>query len=342
VTTRIRQLFTWSLKKVAQLFTINLLALFAFAAAAHESRPAYLEISASGQSVLTINWTRPVLEGRVLQIHPVFPDTCKGQGGYNSYQMAGLLHERWLLECADEDLINQKIAITGFANTITDVLLRFQARDGRTHVKLLDITDPVFLIPAETAAVENVAPYYFRTGIQHILEGNDHLLFVLALLLLLNGFWLVIKTITAFTLAHSISLAAAVLGYVHVPSTPVEAVIALSIMFVACELLRDDNRSLSRRLPWLIAAVFGLVHGLGFAGALAEIGLPEDEIPLALFMFNIGVEAGQVMFIILASVILLLLRRVMQTSYQQLEKISSYGIGSIGAFWLIERISNFY
>lgn len=337
-----RQLILWPLAKTWRCIFLNLFALCFFSAEAHESRPAYLDISESSQSVLSINWTRPVLDRRVLQIQPVFPDFCKGQGSYNSYQLAGLLHEKWTLDCAGENLVNKQIRITGLANTITDVLLRFQARDGRIHVKLLDIKDSVFLIPAETAAVANVAPYYFKTGLQHILEGNDHLLFVFSLLLLLNGFWRVIKAITAFTLAHSISLAAAVLGYVHVPSTPVEAVIALSIMFVARELLHVNSDSLSRRLPWLIAAVFGLVHGLGFAGALAEIGLPEDEIPLALFMFNIGVEAGQVMFIIVASLLLLMLRKMTKVYYHRLEFISSHGIGGVAAFWLIGRVSNFY
>ena len=152
------------------------------------------------------------------------------------------------------------------------------------------------------------SPTRFRVD-PHILSGADHLLFVLGLLLLIQGFWNLVKTITAFTLAHSISLMAAILGKVHVPSTPVEAVIALSIMFLACELLRSDSQSFSRRLPWLIAAVFGLVHGLGFAGGLSEIGLPQGDIPLALFMFNIGVEAGQIVFVTLAITLLEGLRK---------------------------------
>ncbi len=309
---------------------------------AHESRPAYLEIDEKASNVLFINWTRPVRDELALNIHPVFPAACVSEGVISRYELSGVMHERWKLDCSEGGLRGKNISISGFESTISDVLLRFQGLDSRTHTKVLDSSDSVFLFPDETSVVVNVAPYYLKSGVRHILDGNDHLIFVFALLLLIKGFWRVIKTITAFTLAHSISLIAAVLGYVHVPSTPVEAVIALSIMFLACELLRGDQQNLSRKFPWLIAAAFGLIHGLGFAGALSEIGLPETEIPLALFMFNVGVELGQLLFIFVVIAVFAILAKFMQQSFNKVEFVSSYVIGSVGAFWFIERVSDFY
>lgn len=339
---RCRNILSCWTAKAWTLVLLSLLGFISFSVNAHESRPAYLEIGEAEAGILNINWTRPLRDERALNIHPVFPVTCSTKGTGSRYQIEGLLHERWLLDCGEAELIGKQVSISGLENTISDVLLRFQRLDGSSHVQVLDSKNPTFVFPSGKIADTNVAPYYFSAGVKHILHGNDHLLFVFALLLLISGFWQVIKTITAFTLAHSFSLMAAVLGYVHIPSTPVEAVIALSIMFLAGELLRSNERSISRRWPWLIAAVFGLVHGLGFAGALSEIGLPEGEIPLALFMFNIGVEAGQVLFIIVATGMLVLLAKIMQQSFNKVEFVSTYAIGSIAAFWLIERVSNFY
>ncbi|MFT5133353.1 MAG: hydrogenase/urease accessory protein HupE [Gammaproteobacteria bacterium] len=327
---------------VLNLLFITLLLASSPQISAHESRPAYLDIKEESPGILYVNWTRPTRDDLALNIHPVLPEDCDSKEERAVYQLQGLLHERWVLDCGENGLTGKQIGISGLSNTISDVLLRFQTVDGKTHVAVLDTKNPVFIVSLDAVAVTNIAAYYFKLGLKHISSGADHLLFVLGLLLLINGFWKIIKTITAFTLAHSISLFAAILGYVHVPSTPVEAVIALSIMFLACELLRVNVRSLSKRLPWLIAAVFGLVHGLGFAGGLFEIGLPEGDIPLALFMFNVGVEAGQLLFVVAATGVLQVLRKFLLSWYDTIEKTTSYVMGSIAAFWLIERVSGFY
>jgi hydrogenase/urease accessory protein HupE len=188
---------------------------------------------------------------------------------------------------------------------------------------------------------------YTVLGIEHILTGFDHLLFVLALLILVNGKGRLITTVTAFTLAHSVTLALAILGFLHVPGPPVEALIALSIVFVAAEIVyaRQDRPGLSQRYPWLVAFVFGLLHGLGFAGALAEVGLPPLSIPTALLFFNVGVEIGQLTFIAavfgLVALIRWTTRSVEFPRLVWLWRVPPYLIGGIASYWVIERIASF-
>jgi hypothetical protein len=188
-----------------------------------------------------------------------------------------------------------------------------------------------------------VAWLYLKLGIEHILLGLDHLLFVLALLLITRGTWLLIKTVTAFTVAHSITLALATLGYVHVPSAPVEALIALSIVFVAVEIVRlwQGREGLTERAPWVVAFTFGLLHGLGFAGALSEVGLPAGHIPVALLFFNLGVEIGQLLFIAVILCLFTLIRRVRISWPRWADLAVPYAIGSIAMFWVIERVAAF-
>jgi hydrogenase/urease accessory protein HupE len=198
------------------------------------------------------------------------------------------------------------------------------------------------VIPAQTSKLE-VAVSYWRLGIVHILEGVDHLLFVLALLLIVSGFRPLLKAVTAFTVAHSITLALATLGVVHVPPAPTEAIIALSILFLAAEIIRQRNGEIgiTERYPWVIAFIFGLFHGLGFAGALSEIGVPQHEVPLALFTFNVGVETGQLLFIAVVLALIALLKRLPLTAPQGAWRLLPYGIGGIAAFWTIERVMSF-
>jgi hypothetical protein len=316
--------------------------LLSFGLSADESRPAYLDIKQQSIGVLHVNWTRPVLNDLALNIHPVFPASCESKETTSAYQLQGLIHERWILECEGQELSGKQIEISGLSNTISDVLIRLQRLEGKVQLKILNSKNPVFTFSDTSPSLTSVAFDYFKLGALHIKGGNDHLLFVLGLLLLIQGFWNIIKTITAFTLAHSLSLALAVLGYVHVPSSPVEALIALSIMFLACELVRVDVQSLSRRFPWLVAAVFGLVHGLGFAGGLEEIGLPQSDIPLALLMFNIGVEAGQILFVLFALALLQILNWFFTAWFDKIKFLTSYAMGSIAALWLIERVSGFH
>ena len=200
---------------------------------------------------------------------------------------------------------------------------------------------PLSELQAGSGSWLDAAQRYTRLGIEHILTGFDHLLFVLCLLLIVQGGWRLVKTITAFTLAHSITLALASLGVINLPSAPVEASIALSIAFLAAEILRHQagtDTGLTYRYPWLIAFAFGLLHGLGFAGALADIGLPQGEIPIALLFFNIGVELGQLVFVALVLLLLAALRPVWQAAHRRVELAASYLIGTVAMYWLIERI----
>jgi hydrogenase/urease accessory protein HupE len=253
----------------------------------------------------------------------------------------GAYLERWRIRHPG-GLTGQTIHIDGLAASATDVLVRLQRLDGSSQIARLVPTSASLVIKS-AADFSQVAGTYLLLGIEHILLGFDHLLFVLALLLLLAGWRKILLAITAFTVAHSITLGAATLGVLHVPAPPVEACIALSIAFVAGEIIhrRRGRALLSVRWPWLLAFAFGLLHGLGFAGALSELGLPADHIPLALLFFNLGVEAGQLLFIAVVLPVIVLLRRRLMALPGWSELVAPYASGSIAMFWLIERIAAF-
>ena len=236
---------------------------------------------------------------------------------------------------AGRDSMVGKSLCTGLQATMVDVLVRIALRDGRVISRVLRPDAPSFVFEKETAGP--AAGGYFRLGVEHILFGIDHLLFVLALVLIVRGVRLLVKTITAFTVAHSITLGLATLGYVHVPSAPVEATIALSIVFVASEILRSrrGERGLTERAPWLVAGTFGLLHGFGFAGALSQVGLPANDIPLALLFFNVGVEAGQLAFVVVALGVIGVLRRIRFPEWAP--NLAPYAIGSVAMFWVLQR-----
>ncbi|HCU54690.1 MAG TPA: hypothetical protein DIC36_10605 [Gammaproteobacteria bacterium] len=318
-------------------------AFWATTGSAHESRPAYLEINETQAHVFDITWRRPALGEMVLSMQPVFPESCSTQGKVASYFSQGAHIQRWTIACQPVGLVGQNIAIEGLAQTITDVLVRVAFMDGLTQTQILRPNATAFRVKG-TASKWEIVDDYFRLGVEHILGGIDHLLFVLALLIIVEGTRRLLATITAFTVAHSLTLAAATLGWVQVPQKPVEAVIALSIVFVAGEILhgRQGRAGITRRLPWVVAFTFGLLHGFGFAGALAEVGLPHKEIPLALLTFNVGVEAGQILFIIAVLGLLRVLKRVIKAEPRWAVPATAYGIGGMAAFWLIERVSGFY
>jgi hydrogenase/urease accessory protein HupE len=269
------------------------------------------------------------------------PDACKPKSEPVGSIEAGAFFERWSMICAG-GIKGREIAIDGLRSTLTDALARVEYRDGTTQVARLTPETPQF-IPSGVQSTLEVARTYFLLGVEHILSGIDHLLFVLALILLIRDRWMLVKTITAFTVAHSITLAGAVLGYFSLPQPPVEATIALSIAFVARELARTQpgERRLSESYPWVIAFAFGLLHGFGFAGALREIGLPQTDVPLALLTFNLGVEAGQLMFV--AAVLLAYqgLRALYVVPAVAGRMTAAYGIGSIATFWLVSRVGGF-
>jgi hypothetical protein len=250
--------------------------------------------------------------------------------------------ERWTVAC-DTALAGQTIGVAGLSATLLEVLVRIEPLNGRTLVGRLKPTDASLAVPTEPTAWQ-VARTYLALGVEHILGGVDHLLFVLALLLIVRGRWLLIRTITAFTIAHSITLALATAGAVHLPRAPVEATISLSVVFLAAELahLRQGRPGLTSRAPWIVAFTFGLLHGLGFAGALAGIGLPQGQIPLALVQFNVGVEIGQLAFVAAALALTALARRLAVPWPVWAWRAPAYGIGTTAALWTVQRIAAFW
>jgi hypothetical protein len=307
-------------------------------ARAHEVRPAFLDLSETTPNLFLMTWKVPALGDFRLGITPRFPASCHVIGELTSMQAGGAFIEHGRVGC-DFRLAGQTIAIDRLDATMTDVLVRIQTVDGAVCTARLTPSSSSFTVPARAGPLMVLATYT-GLGIEHILFGVDHLLFVLCLLLLVHGIRSLLATVTAFTLAHSITLAAATLGFIRVPAAPVEATIALSIVFLASEVVRGSARhTVARSYPWLVAFTFGLLHGLGFAGALAEVGLPQGEIPLALFAFNVGVELGQLAFV--AAV--LLLARLVHVVPLRLSawapRAAGYAIGSVAAFWVFARLA---
>ena len=265
---------------------------------ADEIRPVLLEITEHEGGRVEVVWKKPALGDRTLGLEPVFPEFFEEAAPVSGRVIGGGWVEYRSYRTGGQPLAGETIRIDGLSGLSTDVLLRIRQADGVEHSAVLRAGKLAFTIPEQPSKKE-VAVSYWQMGTIHILEGLDHLLFLLVLLLIVEGFWPLIKTVTAFTIAHSLTLALATLGFVNLPSAPTEAVISLSIMLLAVEAVHkgEGKLTLAERFPWLIAFTFGLVHGLGFAGALSEIGIPQNEVPLALLMFNVGVETGQVLFV---------------------------------------------
>jgi hydrogenase/urease accessory protein HupE len=308
-------------------------------AQAHESRPAYLEINETAPGRYEVLWRTPLNAGMRLPVVLKFPDDARNITEPSQNEFPGMLLERRLIDAGKDGLAGKRVEFVGLQATITDVLARVQTLAGAHATTLVHPSRPWIEI-ATSQGVFSVAGAYLIHGIEHILFGTDHLLFVLGLMLMVRDRWMLLKTITAFTVAHSVTLAAATLGYVHVPAPPLNAGIALSIMFVGVEVLRSwrGETSLTLRQPWLVAFAFGLVHGLGFASGLASLGLPQGDIPLALLLFNVGVEAGQLLFVTL---MLLLVRsfRLLEIHWPRpVRMMPAYVVGALGAFWTVDRI----
>jgi len=320
-----------------RIFTVVAVTLAAHALFAHEVRPAYLELRQTAANTYTVLWKVPAVGDMRLSIHPRFPENCKPAGDVASYRASDSYTERSSLACPG-GLNGGKIAINGLAATITDVLVRIERTDGSTQVTRLTRSVPALVVDDSPGRLQ-VARVYSALGVEHILTGVDHLLFVLALIIITRGGWKLAKTVTAFTLSHSITLTAATLGFVHVPQRPVEAVIALSIVFVAAEILRMrlGIKSITISAPWMVAFSFGLIHGLGFAGGLSDAGLPVAHIPTALLFFGVGVEAGHFLFIGVVVSLIALVRRVRIPFPRWTELVPPYAIGSIAMFWVIQR-----
>jgi hydrogenase/urease accessory protein HupE len=325
---------------------VSLLGLLAAPALAHEARPAYLQLRQTDAETYDVLWKVPGLgEDRRLALHVEFASGTTTIDPPRVSFANNAFVQRWRVQRAG-GLDGTSIRIAGLQTTLTDVLVRLERLDGTTQTIRVMPASPEFVIEASPGRWE-VARTFLGLGIEHILLGFDHLLFVLALLILVRGGKRIVLTITAFTVAHSITLVAATLGWVAVPGAPIEATIALSIVFLAREIAMTwrGHASLTERMPWLVAFVFGLLHGLGFAGALAEIGLPQSAIPLALFCFNTGVEVGQLMFIAAVFAVIAMGhwigQRVSIPKLNWLWRIPPYAIGGIASYWVIERVAAF-
>jgi len=310
-------------------------------AAAHEVRPAYLELKEISPGVFDILFKTPMRGDARLSLSAKLPGDAEALTPVISQMTGDAMVQTWRIK-ATSALAGQEVSIEGLESTMTDALVRAEFITGESWIGRLTPNAPKAVIPASESAW-SVAKAYLGLGIEHILLGIDHLLFVLGLMLLTPNIRELIKAITAFTIAHSITLAAATLGFVHMPPAPIEAAIALSIVFVAVEIIhaRQGRVGIAARMPWLIAFVFGLLHGFGFAGALSEVGLPDGHIPLALLFFNIGVEAGQLLFVAAILSLTFLLRLVWSRRPGWIRLVPPYAIGIMAMFWVFERVSAF-
>jgi hydrogenase/urease accessory protein HupE len=308
------------------------------AAWAHEARPAYLEIKEIAPGRFSMLWRTPVLAGMRLPVALKVPDDVQNLQDPTVEELADSLVERRWVDTGSSGLAGRRIEFPGLQMTITDVLVRVEMLDGRTWTTIVRPSHPWVEITASQTWLA-VAGTYVLHGIQHISFGVDHLLFVLGLLLIVKDRWMLLKTVTAFTVAHSITLAIATLGYANAPVLPLNAAIALSILFLGPEIVRSwrGETSFTIRHPWVVAFVFGLIHGFGFASALTSAGLPRDELPLALLSFNIGVEIGQVSFVLLVLALERSFRQLQIRWPRWVEALPGYTVGSLGAFWTIQR-----
>jgi len=309
----------------------------------HEVRPAYFELNQDSAHHYLITWKQPVQGDLAIRLRPRLSNGWLDRPPADQFANGVFLIRTWsVTDPAPDPVAGRTLTIEGLDRTITDVLAVIRLADGRRLEGIIKPDHPALALAfASTSGLP--VPAYLRLGVEHILTGIDHLMFVLGLLLLVGVRWRLIKAITAFTVAHSLTLAASAVGVVRVPSAAVEALVALSIVFVATELVRAmrGRVGLTRRYPWLIAFTFGLLHGFAFAGALAEVGLPKDAIPMSLFLFNVGVEIGQLLFVGVAIVFILALRpvwaRAPAAAFAVGRWAPPYAIGSFAAYWFIER-----
>lgn len=310
---------------------------------AHELRPGFLEINQTAAQTYDLRFKVPMRGSMRLGLYVRLPASCSEKAPPRAERAGAALLEHLAVTCPG-GLAAKEISIDGLSRTFTDVVVRVSGLNGAVQATRLTPDNPAFIVAAAPTWLDTLSTYFFL-GVEHILFGIDHLLFVLALLLLIGDVWMLVKVITAFTIAHSITLALAALGWAHIPQAPVEAVIALSIMFVAAEILRKQGpkNNFTKRAPWIVAFAFGLLHGLGFGGALKEIGLPQSDVPLALLSFNLGVEAGQLLFVFAVLAVKAVLSRVLfvmrPRSQNWLKNTLGYGIGSLAALWFVQRVA---
>ncbi|WP_425093439.1 HupE/UreJ family protein [Tropicimonas sp. S265A] len=314
---------------------------------AHALEPGYLEVDPLEEGVWRITLRKPQVSGRPMGIDAVLPEGCVPRRGPPPRFDGRAYVTGWVAKC-DPALSSAPLLIEGLDQTATDVLIRYTPEIGASAQTFRLTPAATSVVLADAPGFLTVLVSYFRLGMDHILAGIDHLLFVLGLLFLVSGTRALLLAITAFTVAHSITLTAATLGAVSLPMPPVEAAIALSIVFLAAEILRPAEAppTLMQTAPWVVAFAFGLLHGLGFASALREIGLPEGDIPLAMVSFNVGVEAGQILFVCVVLAAYHSAKTIVPTLVERSRPVAlpvlAYAIGGIAAYWTLDRVAGFF
>ena len=309
----------------------------------HEVRPALLTVSEVSEDQYRVQWKVPAMGETRLAIDPVFSTQCMNVDERVDANAYGAALSSWFVRC-DGGLADTDIAFSNLSSTMVDVMVNISFLDGRSYTGLVRPTNPVFHIPDRESEV-SVFGSYFILGVEHIAFGWDHLLFVMGLVLLVIDVRRLIWAITGFTIAHSMTLALAMLDVIRVPGPPVEAIVALSIVFVAVEAIhyrQGRGETLAVKAPWLVSALIGLVHGLGFAGALSEYGLPAYAKLISLLAFNLGVEAGQLVFVAVLLLAAAFIRRLDERLLSYVQIGAAWLIGVCGSFWLAQRFFGFY
>ena len=312
-------------------------------ASAHPLAPALLEIRELSGGEAAIHFRTSLVTPVGVDLRPQLPESCRDLTPAEAREEGSGLSLRWTVDCGPGSWVGRRVAIQGLEDARIDALLRIDLADGRVLNTILRDGEPSFTVP-EKAGRGAVLRAYTRLGVEHILSGFDHLLFVLGLMLLVTAPRALLATITSFTLGHSVTLSLVALGFARVPSRAVEVAISASVYLLAVEIARPPSARPGwlRRAPWLMAIVFGLLHGMGFAGALAEVGLPAGEIPVALFAFNAGIEIGQLLFVVAVLVLRWALRDRMESRPLWSRWVPAYTIGSLAAWWSLERAAAFF
>ncbi len=312
--------------------------LLALPAQAHRFAPSLLKVTEVAGGQYNLVWKTPVQAASSIPLRPQWPEACEvASASPPQVEGTGRVFS-WRLACGfdAQGIVGQELGISGLAANQASAMVMVSLMDGRNYQEVLNAEQTSFVVPEEPGAGE-VMTDYSVLGIEHIWSGIDHLLFVFGLLLLVGGGARLLWTITAFTVGHSITLSLVTLGFFDYPVALVEFTIALSIFVLAVELTRREKHDALWRNPWWLAGGFGLLHGMGFAGALAETGLPQDNVPLALLFFNIGIEIGQILFIFAIILLWLLLRKPLAPYQERLLPVPVYILGVLSAMWCIER-----
>lgn len=326
--------------KLRYLGACFLVMLCANAAHAHRFAPSLLQVTEIGDRLYNVVWKTPAQGVSNVPLQPVWPEQACTVQNSSPPQLEGTGRvSAFQLQCGglgEQGIVGQTLGVRGLGENQASAMVMVSLRDGRHYQQVLNAEQPDFVVPPESSAGEVMSDYTVL-GVEHIWGGIDHLLFVFGLLLLVGGGTRLLWTITAFTVGHSITLSLVTLGFFDYPVALVEFTIALSIFVLAVELTRVDKHDLLWRNPWWLAGGFGLLHGMGFAGALAETGLPQDNVPLALLFFNVGIELGQIAFIIALLVVWFVVRRPLAPWQEGLRPLPVYVLGALSAMWCIER-----